>query len=89
MDWSVSVAVYPAGFLSPLTDEIRFGGGIGVSAVLVSLPQFQLQRFVFLGGLRMLVQIVAEIQLVVISCVSEMDVINLIRKALFCIPFIE
>ena len=47
----------------------------------------QLNRI--LEELRMLVQIVAEIQFIIISGVSEMNVINLIRKAFFGIPFIE
>ncbi len=37
----------------------------------------------------MLIQIVAEIQLIIISCVSKMNVINLIRKSLFCISLVE
>ena len=85
----VSVFIFLSCFRRPFGDEIRLCNCISISVMLILFPKLEFQYFIFFCHVRMFIQIVAKIQFIIISCVSKMNVINLICKALFCISLIE
>ena len=77
------------GFVHAFSDEIAFGFGVGIAIVFETFLQFDFQICVFIGFLRILLQILAENNFIIIAGITDVQVKNLIRKTLRCIAFAQ
>lgn len=62
---------------------------VSVPIVFIFLPKRELKSFIFFGSIRIVIQIIPEVQLIMIAFLTNMQMIDFIRKALGCISPVQ
>lgn len=62
---------------------------VSVPIVFIFLPKRELESFIFFGNIRMVIQIIPEVQLIMVAFLTNMQMIDFIRKALGCISPVQ
>lgn len=62
---------------------------VSVPIVFIFLPKRELKSFIFFGNIRFVIQIIPEVQLIMIAFLTNMQMIDFIRKALGCISPVQ
>lgn len=70
-------------------DEGCFCLGVAVPVVLIFFPQAQLHFFILFGHVRMRDEIIPEIQLLVVTFLTQMKMKHLFGKSLFRVAHVE
>ena len=70
-------------------NKFMLGVCVSVTVVFVFFPKRELERFVFFGNIRIVMQIIPEVQLIRIAFLAYMQRIDLVCKALRCMSPVQ
>ena len=70
-------------------NKIMLCARVSVPIVFIFLPKRELESFIFFGNIRMVIQIIPEVQLIMVAFLTNMQMIDFIRKALGCISPVQ